>query len=187
LALGLPGEPVTAARIEQLLTAARKQKLAAVELLAFEWAGPSLVKVAPLGAEPSGPQLIPIQAGRGLFEPSVRSTAWIDGGVAVCERPELVVEVSELDHARLRIELVDVRLRRPEHLPDPLRGRGFAERVLGWSIADAATPTQPMFVAARGRARDVLSLRAELPAGTTDLVLAIEDVCGHRHVRQLTR
>lgn len=190
LALGLPGEPITSARIEQLLAAAREQQLAAVELLAFEW-GMELAGVAAPPANASGPQLIPIQAGRGLFESSVRGTAWIDGGVAVCERPELLVEVREIEHARLRVELVDVRLRRPEHLPEPLRARGFAERLLGWSLADVATPTQPVFVAARGRARGALSLVAELPtadqAGSdrSGLVVAIEDVCGHRHVRRL--
>ncbi|PRQ07818.1 DNA methyltransferase [Enhygromyxa salina] len=182
LALGMPGEPVTAARIEQLVIAAREHQLGAVELVAFEWAGPDLAGEAAT-ADPGDPLLVPIQVGRGLFEPSVRATAWIDGGVAVCERPELVVEVAELDDARMTIELVDVRLRRPQHLPDALRSRGFAERVLGWSLADAATPTQPMFVAVRGRGG--LSLIAELPRTRAALILAVEDICGHRHVRLL--
>ncbi|KIG12274.1 Type III restriction-modification system methylation subunit [Enhygromyxa salina] len=186
LALGLPGEPVTVARIEQLLAAARERELAAVELLAFEWAAEELelASTDPKRAELRGPKLIPVQVSRGLFESSVRATAWVEGGVAVFERPELRLEVTELEHARTRIELLDVHLHRPEHLPESLRSRGFAERLLGWSIAAAATPTEPMFVAVRDRAG--LSLVAELPGRVGDAILAIEDVCGHRHVRRLT-
>ncbi|PRQ02236.1 DNA adenine methyltransferase YhdJ [Enhygromyxa salina] len=187
LALGMPGQPVTRATIEASLDAARGQKLRAVELLAFDWADEDGAQLEP-AAPGDGPELIPIQVGRGLFEPSVRETAWIDGGVAAWERPELILEVDELDGDRLRVELVDLRLRAPERLPEALRGRGFMERLLGWSVADAATPTRPCFVSAgvgaRAGAREGLSLVAELPRCAA-LVVAWEDVLGHRHARRV--
>jgi adenine-specific DNA-methyltransferase len=186
LGLGMPGEPVTDATIDAVLAAAREQGLASVELLAFEWATLDLARVGACEREP-GPALIPLQVGRGLFEPSVRETSWCEGGVAVWERPEVVVSITPLDSldmpdmARVRVELIDVVLRRPEHLPATLRERGWSERVLGWSLADVATPTIPSFVATRTRGVE-LPLQAEIPA-CKQLWLALEDICGQRHVR----
>jgi adenine-specific DNA-methyltransferase len=182
LALCLPGEPVTDAMLETVLTAAREQKLASVELLAFEWATLDVAHERTREREPE-PTLIPVQVGRGLFEASVRETSWCDGGVAVWERPEVIVSITPIAGSRLRVELLDVVLRRPEHLPATLRERGWADRVLGWSLADLATPTVPLFVATRTRAGE-LALQAEIPA-CNQLLLTLEDVCGQRHVRQL--
>jgi adenine-specific DNA-methyltransferase len=181
LALGLPGEPVTDATIEALRTAAREQGLSGVELLAFEWATLDEVRVGPRESE-AGPALIPVQVGRGLFEASVREMNWCEGGVAAWERPEIEVSITPLADDRVRVELVDVALARPEHLPAPLRERDWVERVLGWSLAELATPTRPCFVATR---RGELPLLAEV-ADRGELLLAIEDICGHRHVRRLT-
>jgi DNA modification methylase len=184
LALGLPGEPVTDARIEAVLAAAREHGLASVELLAFEWATLDRVRVGASNDSGPGPALIPLQVGRGLFEPSVRETSWCEGGVAVWERPEIVVSITpRAEEARLRVELLDVLLARPEHLPATLREREWTERILGWSLADFATPTVPIFVATRTRGQ-ALSLTAEIPP-CKQLLLALEDVCGQRHVRQL--
>jgi DNA modification methylase len=196
LALGLPGEPVTHARVEALLAAAREQGLSSVELLAFEWGTlddvhvrsrddvdvrpRDDVDVRPRDDE-SGPALIPVQVGRGLFEASVREPNWCEGGVAVWERPKIQVSITQLTDARVRVELVDMALGRKQHLPAPLRERGWADRVLGWSLADASTPTRPCFVATR---RGLLPLVAEVPARDV-MLLAIEDICGHRHVRRL--
>jgi adenine-specific DNA-methyltransferase len=180
LALGLPGEPVTEAQIEALRAAARELGLASVELLAFDWGTRDEVRVGPRESE-SGPMLILVQVGRGLFEASVRETSWCEGGVAVWERPEVEVSITSLSDDRVRIELVDVALRRIQHLPAPLRERGWTERVLGWSLADRSTPTRPCFVTTR---RAELRLVAEVPA-CDEMLLAIEDVCGHRHVRRL--
>jgi adenine-specific DNA-methyltransferase len=187
LALGMPGEPVTDARVQALLAAAREQELEAVELLAFEWAtGDRAVISSASGSEDAGegPWLIPVQAGRGLFEASVRATTWAEGGVAVWERPEVHIDVAAVDGLRVRIELVDLRQRRPEHLVEPLRGRGFAERLLGWSLAELDAPTRPCFVTTRARGRGELALVAEVPRAR-GWVLGCEDVCGHRHVRRL--
>lgn len=182
LALGLPGDPVTDATIDAVLVAAREQKLASVELLAFEWATLDRARAGMAAREREpGPELIPLQVGRGLFEPSVRETIWCEGGVAVWERPEVVISITPLPEARLRVELIDVVLRRPEHLPAALRERGWAERVLGWSLADSVTPSTPSFVATRTRNAE-LPLQAEIPA-CEQLSLAFEDVCGQRHVR----
>jgi hypothetical protein len=117
-----------------------------------------------------------------LFEPSVRATAWVDGGVAVWERPQIVVGV-EPGEDRLRISLLDVRLRRREHLPEVLREREWTELVLGWTLATAATPHVPVFVGMRSRTGE-LQLRAEVGLAET-WVLACEDVLGHRHVRRI--
>jgi hypothetical protein len=114
----------------------------------------------------------------------VRATAWVDGGVAVWERPQIEVAIEPLGRDRVRVELVDLRLRRPEHLPAALRERSFAERVLGWSLADVAAPTQPWFWAVRAGGRGELELVAEVPRASA-MILACEDVCGHRHVRRL--
>jgi adenine-specific DNA-methyltransferase len=181
LALGLPGEPVTDATIEALRTAAREQGLSGVELLAFEWATLDEVRVGPRETD-AEPALIPVQVGRGLFEASVREMKWCEGGVAVWERPEIEVSITPLADARVRVELVDMALGRPEHLPAPLRERQWTERVLGWSLAELATPTRPCFVATR---RGELPLVAEV-ADRGELLLAIEDICGHRHLRRLT-
>jgi adenine-specific DNA-methyltransferase len=185
LALGLPGEPVTDVMLESLRTAAREQGLSGVELLAFEWATLDEVRTGletGSRAAEAEPAVIPVQVGRGLFEASVRETNWCEGGVAVWERPEIAVSITPLADARIRVELVDMAVRRPEHLPAPLRERGWAERVLGWSLADLGTPTRPCFVATR---RAELALVAEI-AIRDELLLAIEDICGHRHVRRLT-
>lgn len=183
LALGLPGEPITEASLDAVLAAAREHGLASVELLAFEWATLDDVRVGEAQPRSRGPTLIPVQVGRELFQPSVRETSWCEGGVAVWERPQIVVSITALPEARLRVELIDVRLARPEHLPAPLRERAWAERVLGWSLADRSTPTVPRFVATRSRSGE-LALAAEVPA-CEQLVLALEDICGRLHVRRL--
>src|SRR5690606_20435717 len=118
LALALPGQAITRATIEQLRACAREQGLAAIELLAFDWS-----------IEVDAPEIIPVQVGRGLFEPSVRTQRWIDGGAAVWERPQIKLAVEPLADDRLRVELIDSQLRRPEHLPEPLRSRPFADRL----------------------------------------------------------
>jgi hypothetical protein len=183
-AQGLPGEPLTDARIEAVLAAAREHGHASDELHAFEWATLDRVRVGASNDSGPGPALIPLQVGRGLFEPSVRETSWCEGGVAVWERPEIVVSITpRAEEARLRVELLDVLLARPEHLPATLREREWTERILGWSLADFATPTVPIFVATRTRGQ-ALSLTAEIPP-CKQLLLALEDVCGQRHVRQL--
>ncbi len=179
LALALPGEPIDAAWLGRLQAHARAQGLAAIELLGFDWA-----------ADPDAatPDVIPVQAGRGLLEPSVRATTWAEGGAAIWERPRLRLDVCELDDARLRVTLAELALRRPEHLPEPLRERAFADRLLGWSLADASAPTQPSFVAVRKQGRGELELVAEIPCPRgRALVLACEDVLGHRHVFRWTQ
>src|SRR5690606_10697331 len=86
---------------------------------------------------------------------------------------------------RLRVELIDSQLRRPEHLPEPLRSRPFADRLLAWSLADASTPTRPEFIAVRPKqGRGELERIAELqrPPGNM-LIDACGDGFGNRHVR----
>ncbi len=174
LALALPGELIDAARIAALDEFARSRELAAVELLGFDWA---------VDAVPDS--IIPIEAGRGLFEASVRATRWIDGGTAVWERPRLELAVEPLDEERIRVELVDLRLRRPEHLPAALRARPGRDRVLAWSLADAEDPTRPRFVAVREQGRGALAWVAELPRPACgELLVACEDLLGHRHLRR---
>jgi DNA modification methylase len=173
LALALPGEVVDSAWLERLRAAALERELGVVELLGFDWA-----------TQEQHAEIIPLEAGRGLFEPSVRATAWVDGGVAVWERPQIEVAIEPLGRDRVRVELVDLRLRRPEHLPAALRERSFAERMLGWSLADAAAPTQPWFWAVRAGGRGELELVAEVPRASA-MILACEDVCGHRHLRRI--
>lgn len=175
LALGLPGEVIDEARLAALRAHAQARGLAAIELLAFDWA-----------AEPStdAPEVIPLQAGRGLFEPSVRARPWIDGGTAIWERPRVQLAVEQIDDARVRVELVELALRRPECLPEPLRGRPWPERLLGWSLAQTSTPTRPSFVALRRSAE--LELTAELARPSTEeWLIACEDVLGNRHVRPI--
>jgi adenine-specific DNA-methyltransferase len=171
LALGLPGETVTNETLAEIRTAAREAGLSEVLLLAFDWATDERDEV-----------VIPVQVGRGLFEPSVRATPWHAGGVAVWERPLVRVSITSLGDGRLGVELLDLALRLPEHLPEPLRGRPFADRLLGWSLADAASPTRLLHTATRSRTGE-LSLSAEIPRCET-LRLVCEDVCGHRHVRE---
>lgn len=179
LVLALPGDVIDHARLQQLREHAHARELDAVELLGFDWS----VDPEP---EPGAPELIPVQAGRGLLEPSVRAQPWCEGGSAVWERPRVQLDVRELGDGRLRIELTDVALRRAEHLPKVLRDRPFTDRLLAWSIADASTPTQPSFVALRKRSDARLELVVELPRPPSGaLIVACEDVLGHRHVRRV--
>ena len=175
LAIALPGEVIDQTRLQRLRAHARARALECVELLGFDWLD---------DPEPGAPELIPVQAGRGLLEPSVRAQPWREGGAAVWERPRVQLEVRELDDDRLQVELVNVGRRRTECLPKVLRDRPFADLLLGWSLADARTPTQPCFVALRKRA--ALELLAEIPRPQGGaLIVACEDVLGHRHVRRL--
>jgi DNA modification methylase len=180
LALALPGESIDQTRLQRLRSHARARELEAVELLGFDW-------LADPEPEPGSPELIPIQAGRGLLEPSVRAQPWREGGTAVWERPRVQLELRELAPDRLQVELTGVALRRTECLPQPLRERPFADLLLGWSITDASTPTQPCFAAVRKRSGAPLELVAELPRPKREaLLVAWEDVLGHRHVRRQT-
>ena len=176
LALATPDQVVDRGWLERLQRHARAERLDAIELLGFEWA-----------ADPDAdtPDVIAVEVGRGLFEASVRATAWVDGGAGAWERPRIELECAPLPDGRIRIELVDIVLRRPEHLPASVRARPFANRLLGWSIADAAAPTRPMFVQVRKQGRGALERVAELARPDSGvLVIACEDLLGHRHVRR---
>lgn len=206
LAIALPGEPIDRPRVQRLRAHARALGLEAVELLGFDWAVELDDDDALDDEDGEAPVLIAVQAGRGLLEPSVRAHSWRDGGAAVWERPRVRLQLRQLaegsvaersqhpdkaslqplalDGDRLRVELTELALHRPECLPEPLQGRPFVDRLLGWSLADAATPTQPCWVALRTR-NGALELIAELPRPTSGvLVVACEDVLGHRHVRR---
>jgi hypothetical protein len=164
--------------LRRLQAHAREHSIEAIELLGFDWA-----------AEPDAatPDVIPVQAGRGLFEPSVRATAWVAGGSAVFERPRVRLELREHDNdaGRVHVVLVDLALRRPEHLPEALRERAFMDRLVAWSLADAETPTRPCFVSVRKQGRGPLEHSAEIPrpAGGA-LIFGFEHVLGHRHVHR---
>jgi DNA modification methylase len=181
LALAGPGERVDAERLARLQAHCVALGLAAIELLGFEF-----------DADPdaSTPDVIAVEAGRGLFEPSVRANTWIAGGSAVWERPRFAWEVHELDSqrdgGRVSVELSGMHLRRPEHLPAPIRARDWRERVLGWTLADVEDPTLPVFVATREQGRGPLVTVAELPRPAGGAwVFACEDLLGHRHLRTL--
>lgn len=180
LAIALPKQVVTAAMLEQLERDAKARGLVGVELAGFEWATDDLAL-----ASPRATSVVPVQVGRGLFEASVRATSWLDGGVAVWERPQLIVDV-RVTGSQARIELLDVHLRRPEHLPAPLCERGVDERVIGWSLARAEEPSVPVFVAVPNSS-GALERVAELSGVelSHEWRIAVEDVCGHRHVRRL--
>jgi adenine-specific DNA-methyltransferase len=175
LALALPGDNVDAAQLRALHAHARACELDSIELLGFDWLA---------DPDDATANVIALQAGRGLFEPSIRAKPWIEGGAAIWERPSIHVAMEELADDRIRVALVDVRVRRLERLPEQLRNRPFHARLLGWSLADAETPTCPSFVAVRKRGQGELPLLAELHKPPSGLLhIACEDVLGNRHVR----
>jgi adenine-specific DNA-methyltransferase len=177
LALALPGERVDAERLARLQAHCAAVGLSAIELLGFDFAA---------DPDASTPDVIAVEAGRGLFEPSVRATAWTAGGSAIWERPRFEFTLQEIEGGRVRVELSGMHLRRPEHLPEPIHARDWTERALGWTLADTEAPTRPVFVATREQGRGPLARVAELPrpAGGAWL-FACEDLLGHRHRRTL--
>jgi len=182
LALALPGELVDAAWLVALRSAAAEVGLAEVEVLGFDWA-PEPAIVDPGEAEGAGVRVIPVETNTALLEASVRTPAWVAGGVAAWERPRLRVAVGATS-----VELRGLGFARPEHLPAALRDRPWPEHILSWSISEAADPTRPLVWAARAGGRGPLELREQLPEGSSSsLLLAWEDVLGHRHLRTLER
>ena len=180
LALALPGSLVDAERLRAVQAEVEARGFAAVELLGFDWSA---------DPDPSCPDVIALEAGRGLFEPSIRATPWVAGGSAIWERPRFELERTALPDGRVRVALTGITLRRPEHLPAAIRERGWVDRVVGWSLAEADAPTEPVFVATgegRGPAKADMALVAELPRPRTGAwMFACEDLLGHRHVRTL--
>lgn len=187
VALGLPGTPVDAEQLAAARAQAEAAGLSSVEFLAFDWAL-ACSRARRRGAaedRPATVELVALEPTRGLFEASVRARSWIAGGLAIRERPELVLAVDDQDQG-LRVELCGLLRRRPDRLPEALRERDFAEGLLAWSVADADAPTRPLVHRQRARGRGELELVAELPRPRGGaLVIAVEDLLGARHLRRL--
>ncbi len=177
VALGLPGEILDAARLASL----RASGLASVEVLGFDWADElDQAELGELG-EGEGSELVRLQVGRGIWQASVRATPWTRGGVGVWERPRVRVALEAG-----RVQLRALSLRRPECLPEPLRGHeGFAT-LLGWSLVEREG--QVRFATRRRRREGLVLESAALPEGSlAQLRLVLDDVRGHRCVLGLAR
>jgi adenine-specific DNA-methyltransferase len=187
VALGMPGLAIDLVRVATLRAAAHAAGLRSVELLAFDWSD-ALSRVE-IEADPSesstpsdsstfstvddAPELIPLQVGRGLWQASIRATPWLRGGVGVWERP------------RVRVALVDgclhwrsITVRRPECVPEPLRGHDAFAALLAWSLIDDAGRVH---FSARRRAQALARSSDAMPSFES-LRLAFDDIRGHRCV-----
>lgn len=176
VALGLPDQLIEPETLIAIRTAAREAGLASVELVAFDWA-PALSCVD-FGNRrvDEGPELVHLQAGRGLWQPAVRKISWLRGGVGVWERPRV-----EVERAEDRLHLRAINVKRPGCVPEPLRGQDSFAAVVGWSLMDAEGS---VIFATRRRGTNLERLSGPMPASELrrPLRLAIDDVRGHRCV-----
>jgi adenine-specific DNA-methyltransferase len=180
VALGMPGVTIDAASRAALRAAARTAGFSAVEVLAFDWAVDRCRVELDLddAAIEEGPELIPLQVGRGLWQASVRATSWLRGGVGVWERPRVRIEFVDD-----RLHLREIAVRRPECMPEPLRGRDGFAALLGWSLLDGEGRVH--FATRRGS--DGVSRSSAAIASFEPLRLALDDVRGHRCVLDVNR
>ncbi|MFV8754147.1 DNA methyltransferase [Nannocystaceae bacterium ST9] len=174
--LAMPGELVDAATLASARSHARAMGLERVEVLAFDWAD-ELARVDVGEFELDGaPELTCLQVGRGFWQAGVRATAWLRGGVGVWERPRVRVEIEEG-----RVRLVEIAVRRPECVPEPLRASDGFAALLGWSLVD---PSGRVVFATRRRG-ELLERSSPAMAEVEALRLVLDDVRGHRCVLRL--
>lgn len=176
IAIAPPLERVDAAMLDRVRAAAHAAALTSVELLAFAWDEALFAPGSPELEDHEDqdlPEIVPLQIGRGIFQPSVRASPWLRGGVAVWERPRVQVVVAEA-----RVHLHALEHRRPACVPESLRGHAGLDALVGWSLLDHEGRVQ---FAARRSATGLATCSEPLDT-LAGLRLALDDLRGHRCV-----